>query len=382
MENIPIKHEKHDSEGKWYSKPGSFLEVEQNFNRIVTSRFLQVRDMCIFPGLKWIVENHEPIIRPLLAPEIFHRTILHLMTGDLSDTALLFQRFGAVNKNTKVDAHYAAENRLCFSCVNLAPTGSRWICGSWCVAVAGYSEPEPDLVYCVAESLVEETEFEDLKVWSAPDSYPWTCHIYQIKSDALHFIGLRQSKEDSDWKPKRVRDDPHFHCNHRSLNPLYEGVVVKYDAETIKDFLEMKLSNYVMDEEEEQSPETVSHLERLKKKKKNNHLHKQEEHWITTQVEKKIGHFLHFLPSKYIGLVVVLTGFKNIDHREAVNSIEILVLFLHFENSKCTVSVVVLPDNKVLGKYNKKVVGQSMILNTVGHLRKDYLQKVLTGERF
>ncbi|XP_027361593.1 uncharacterized protein LOC113869468 [Abrus precatorius] len=78
-----------------------------------------------------------------------------------------------------------------------------------CVAVAGYMEPEPDLVYCVADSLIEETEFEDLKVWSAPDSYPWSCHIYQVQSDALHFVALRQSKEESDWKPKRVRDEPH-----------------------------------------------------------------------------------------------------------------------------------------------------------------------------
>ncbi|ESW28603.1 hypothetical protein PHAVU_002G003000 [Phaseolus vulgaris] len=78
-----------------------------------------------------------------------------------------------------------------------------------CVAVAGHSEPEPDLVYCVAESLIEETEFEDLKVWSASDSYPWSCHIYQVQSDALHFVALRQSKEESDWKPKRIRDDPH-----------------------------------------------------------------------------------------------------------------------------------------------------------------------------
>lgn len=79
-----------------------------------------------------------------------------------------------------------------------------------CVVVAGYTEPEPDLVHCIAESLVEEAEFEDLKVWSAPDSYPWTCHMYQVQSDALHFVALRQSKEESEMimKPKRVRDDP------------------------------------------------------------------------------------------------------------------------------------------------------------------------------
>ncbi|KAE9596742.1 putative vacuolar protein sorting-associated protein [Lupinus albus] len=77
-----------------------------------------------------------------------------------------------------------------------------------CVAIAGYMEPELDLVHCVAESLVEETEFEEQKVWSAPDSYPWACHIYPLQSDALHFVALRQTKEDSDWKPKRIRDVP------------------------------------------------------------------------------------------------------------------------------------------------------------------------------
>lgn len=76
------------------------------------------------------------------------------------------------------------------------------------VAVSDFREPEPDLVYCVALSLAEETQFEEQKVWSAPDSYPWACHIYQGQSDALHFVALRQRKEESDWKPMRVRDDP------------------------------------------------------------------------------------------------------------------------------------------------------------------------------
>ncbi|EEF45057.1 vacuolar protein sorting-associated protein, putative [Ricinus communis] len=76
-----------------------------------------------------------------------------------------------------------------------------------CVAVAGFEEPEPSLVRCVAESQVEQTEFEEQKIWSAPDSYPWACHIYQVKSDALHFAALRQVKEESNWKPVRVLDD-------------------------------------------------------------------------------------------------------------------------------------------------------------------------------
>ncbi|XP_051144600.1 uncharacterized protein LOC127260739 isoform X2 [Andrographis paniculata] len=75
-----------------------------------------------------------------------------------------------------------------------------------CVAVSRFEEPELDEVYCVAESLCEETAFEEQKIWSASDAYPWACHIYQMCSDALHFVALRQPQEESDWKPKRVLD--------------------------------------------------------------------------------------------------------------------------------------------------------------------------------
>ncbi|KAK6146409.1 hypothetical protein DH2020_020278 [Rehmannia glutinosa] len=77
-----------------------------------------------------------------------------------------------------------------------------------CVAVSNFAEPELDFVYCVAESLCEETTFEEQKIWSAPDSYPWACHVYQSRTDALHFVALRQPREESDWKPKRVIDNP------------------------------------------------------------------------------------------------------------------------------------------------------------------------------
>lgn len=80
-----------------------------------------------------------------------------------------------------------------------------------CVAVASYAEPEPNSVYCIAESIVEETVFEEQKIWSAPDSYPWACHIYQVNSEALHFVALRQPKEECVWKPRRVIDDPQQH---------------------------------------------------------------------------------------------------------------------------------------------------------------------------
>ncbi|KAG9142715.1 hypothetical protein Leryth_005471 [Lithospermum erythrorhizon] len=77
-----------------------------------------------------------------------------------------------------------------------------------CVAVSSFTEPEPNTVYCVAESLVEDTIFEEQKIWSAPGSYPWACHIYQVQSEALHFVALRQPREESDWKTLRVIDEP------------------------------------------------------------------------------------------------------------------------------------------------------------------------------
>ncbi|KAL0446425.1 UNVERIFIED_CONTAM: hypothetical protein Slati_1770400 [Sesamum latifolium] len=77
-----------------------------------------------------------------------------------------------------------------------------------CVAVPSFSEPELDSMYCIAESICEENTFEPQKIWSAPDSYPWACHIYQVHSDALHFVALRQPREESEWKPKRVIDNP------------------------------------------------------------------------------------------------------------------------------------------------------------------------------
>ncbi|XP_021768084.1 uncharacterized protein LOC110732449 isoform X1 [Chenopodium quinoa] len=76
-----------------------------------------------------------------------------------------------------------------------------------CVAMPGFNEPETNVVYCVAESLVEDAEFEGEKIWSAPDSYPWACHLYQVQSAALQFVALRQPREESGWIPKKVRED-------------------------------------------------------------------------------------------------------------------------------------------------------------------------------
>ena len=73
-----------------------------------------------------------------------------------------------------------------------------------CVAIAAYEEPPVDSAYCVSAGIAEETQFEEQMMWSAPDLYPWACYIYQVQSEALQFIALRQPKEDSDWRPMRV----------------------------------------------------------------------------------------------------------------------------------------------------------------------------------
>ncbi|GKA44551.1 pleckstrin domain superfamily protein [Tanacetum coccineum] len=76
-----------------------------------------------------------------------------------------------------------------------------------CVAVSSFTKPEPDLIYCMAESIAEETTFEEHQVWYAPDSYPWTCCIYQVQSPALHFVALRQPRDEAAWKHMKVIDD-------------------------------------------------------------------------------------------------------------------------------------------------------------------------------
>ncbi|ERN15489.1 uncharacterized protein LOC18443778 [Amborella trichopoda] len=73
-----------------------------------------------------------------------------------------------------------------------------------CVAIAGYFEPPQEAVYCVHAEIVEETVFEEIRIWSAPGSYPWACYLYQVQSEALQFIALRQPKEHSEWKPMRI----------------------------------------------------------------------------------------------------------------------------------------------------------------------------------
>ncbi|EPS62857.1 hypothetical protein M569_11929, partial [Genlisea aurea] len=86
------------------------------------------------------------------------------------------------------------------------PRAPRGYASLGCIAAASFEEPEMGSVYCVAESIVEETRFEEDRIWTAPESYPWACHLYQTHSDALHLVALRQPYQESTWRPKRIVD--------------------------------------------------------------------------------------------------------------------------------------------------------------------------------
>lgn len=60
-----------------------------------------------------LIESNMSQVRQLSSQESYLHQVVHLMKGSSSDIVSTFLRFGAVNKNLKVDANYA-ENR-CFS---------------------------------------------------------------------------------------------------------------------------------------------------------------------------------------------------------------------------------------------------------------------------
>jgi len=76
-----------------------------------------------------------------------------------------------------------------------------------CIAVDGFEEPELGSSYCVTARITEETLFGEQAVWTAPDSYPWACHFYQVQSEALPFFALRKISEESDLTPMRISEE-------------------------------------------------------------------------------------------------------------------------------------------------------------------------------
>uniref|UniRef100_A0A0D9XMK5 PH domain-containing protein n=1 Tax=Leersia perrieri TaxID=77586 RepID=A0A0D9XMK5_9ORYZ len=75
-----------------------------------------------------------------------------------------------------------------------------------CVAVSAFEEPPLDSAYCVKERFAEDALYEEQIVWASSDAYPWGCYVYQVQSKSLQFIAIRQPKEESRLKPKKVSE--------------------------------------------------------------------------------------------------------------------------------------------------------------------------------
>lgn len=75
--------------------------------RFLMCRFLQARDLCALLGVELITVICLPRTKPGSSQESSPRQVRYLTKGDLLNIASTLKRFGAVNKNQEVDAHYA-----------------------------------------------------------------------------------------------------------------------------------------------------------------------------------------------------------------------------------------------------------------------------------
>jgi len=73
-----------------------------------------------------------------------------------------------------------------------------------CVVCADYEEPQLDTVWCVHSDLTEETHFEETAIWNTPSEAPWQCYVYPVASEVKTFIALREEKNESMPKPRKV----------------------------------------------------------------------------------------------------------------------------------------------------------------------------------
>lgn len=73
-----------------------------------------------------------------------------------------------------------------------------------CVAIAAHVEPDVNDVWCVHSSLVEDVSFEEQEIWRSPNNSAWGCYLYQVASEALTFMAVRQTQQITHMKPKKV----------------------------------------------------------------------------------------------------------------------------------------------------------------------------------
>ncbi|KAL8141812.1 hypothetical protein V2J09_014844 [Rumex salicifolius] len=191
------------------SDDSKFVEHGVNFTKIWSSEF-EPKGRCTICQKKVLTGEICTIWRPTCPPG-------YVSIGDVARIGTHPPNVAAVYRyNEQQFANPIGFDLVWRNCADDYKTpGSIWLprapegyTALGCVAVASFAEPDPGVVYCVAESLADDTGFEEQEIWFAPDSYPWGCHIYQVQSDALHFMALRQPREELQWKPKRVLELP------------------------------------------------------------------------------------------------------------------------------------------------------------------------------
>ncbi|KQJ93998.1 hypothetical protein BRADI_3g07947v3 [Brachypodium distachyon] len=122
--------------------------------------------------------------------------------GDVAHVATHLLHFAAIHKN--VWRNCAEDYRSPVSLWQPRPPEGYMVLG--CVAVSCFEEPPLDCAFCVSERFAEDALFEEQIVWASSDAYPWGCYIYQVQSSSLQFMALRQPKEESPQKPKKITE--------------------------------------------------------------------------------------------------------------------------------------------------------------------------------
>ncbi|MCO5606510.1 hypothetical protein L7F22_060698 [Adiantum nelumboides] len=73
-----------------------------------------------------------------------------------------------------------------------------------CIAMAAHIEPDVNDVWCAHSSIVQDAHFEEQEIWHSPNNSAWGCYIFQVASEALTFMAVRQTHQKTDIRPRKV----------------------------------------------------------------------------------------------------------------------------------------------------------------------------------
>ncbi|KAI5072395.1 hypothetical protein GOP47_0012501 [Adiantum capillus-veneris] len=73
-----------------------------------------------------------------------------------------------------------------------------------CIAMAAHIEPDVNDVWCAHSSIVEDASFEDQEIWHSPNNSAWACFVFQVSSEALTFMAVRQAHQRTHIRPRKV----------------------------------------------------------------------------------------------------------------------------------------------------------------------------------